>query len=241
MKRLTIAIVEDEQAHCDILQHYINKWKSSKDDICVIVKSYKSAESFLFQWEDDLPDLIFVDIQMPGINGMEMARKIRENDRNVILVFTTGIADYVQEGYEVEALHYLLKPLDEEKVCRCLDRLLEKEENAACHTFMTNEGAIKLKEQDIYYIEARGHYCIANVKDGGAGTEIPLKESLTDICKILEENAFIKCHRSYLCRLEHIHRIDRTELILDNGSSIPVSRRLYNDVVRGFVQHFRRL
>lgn len=243
MRRLVIAIVEDEQSHRELLEYYIGKWKEDKKDTNVIVKGYGSAESFLFQWQDEIFDMIFIDIQMPKghsisrMNGMDMARKIRESDRDVILVFTTGITDFMQQGYEVEALNYLTKPLDEEKVRKCLDKLLEKEENSAFHTFVAEDGMIKLKEKDIYYAEARGHYCVVKVKDN----ELSLRESLAEVCKRLEGTGFMKCHRSYLCSVEHIYRIGKSELVLDDGSSIPVSRRHYGEVVKNFVQHFRKM
>lgn len=268
MRKLAIAIVEDEQSHRELLEYYIGKWKKDKKDTNVIIKGYESAESFLFQWQEEIFDIVFIDIQMPkehGIsrmNGMDMARKIRESDRNVILVFTTGITDFMQQGYEVEALNYLTKPLDEEKVCKCLDKLLEKEENSVCHTFVTEDGVIKLKEKDIYYVEARGHYCVVKVKDSSAKStsycsqqrllrgevlsftpenELFLRESLTEVCKRLEGTGFMKCHRSYLCSVEHIYRIGKSELVLDDGSNIPVSRRHYDEVVKSFVQHFRKM
>lgn len=274
MRKLVIAIVEDEQPHRELLEYYIGRWAKDKNDTKVIIKGYESTESFLFQWQDETFDMIFIDIQMPegnimpkghGIsrmNGMDMARKIREGDRNVILVFTTGITDFMQQGYEVEALNYLIKPLDEEKVRKCLDKLLEKEESSTCHTFVTEDGVIKLKEKDIYYVEARGHYCVMKVKDSSAKSasnrsqqrllrgetlsftpenEIFLRESLTEVCKRLEGTEFMKCHRSYLCSVEHIYRIGKSELILDDGSNIPVSRRHYDEIVKNFVQHFRKM
>ena len=259
MRKLVIAIVEDEQSHRELLEYYIGRWEKDKNDINVIIKGYESAENFLFQWQDEAFDMIFIDIQMPEgnvmlkehvmpkgngmtrMNGMEMARKIRESDRNVILVFTTGITDFMQQGYEVEALNYLTKPLDEEKVRKCLDKLLEKEENSVCHTFMTEDGLIKLREKDIYYVEARGHYCVVKVKGSKTESELLLRESLTEVCKRLEGIGFMKCHRSYLCSVEHIYRIGKSELVLDDGSNIPVSRGHYDEVVKNFVQYFRKV
>ena len=116
---MRIAIIEDEQLHSDLLISYIKKWAdirkiSSKN---IIINNYENAEQFLFDYDDEKSfDVLFVDIQMSGMNGMDMAKKVREKDKNVSLVFTTGITDYIQEGYEVEAMHYLIKPLKEEKV-----------------------------------------------------------------------------------------------------------------------------
>ena len=91
------------------------------------IKEYDSAESFLFAWEDEKDfDILFIDIQMKKMDGIKMAKRIRESDNNIALVFTTGVAEYISEGYEVEALHYLIKPIREEKVVQCLERAIKK-------------------------------------------------------------------------------------------------------------------
>ena len=138
------------------------------------------------------------------MNGMELAKKIRERDRNVVIVFTTGITDYLEEGYEVEALHYLIKPLNEEKVRLCLEKA-------------------KNRRQEVNYL-------ILHTEE----------ESLSELEETLEDRGFVKCHRSYLCRIGNIHHIGKEEIVFDDGQCIPVSRRLYNEVNKRFIEHFRR-
>lgn len=122
---MKLAVVEDEAVHGRLLEQYIADW-GKRNGIPVSVRTYPSAESFLFEWEDMPADAVFADIQMPGMDGMEMVRKLREKDEKVPVVFATGVADHMQEGYEVEALNYLLKPLSAEKVSACLDRVLRR-------------------------------------------------------------------------------------------------------------------
>jgi len=93
---MKIAIIEDIQPHGDLLISYIKKW-SQKNKTTLLLKPFETAESFLFQWEEEADfDILFVDIQMSGMNGIEMAKKIRKKDKDIIIIFTTGITDYIE-------------------------------------------------------------------------------------------------------------------------------------------------
>ena len=153
-------------------------------------------------------------------------------------MFTTGISDYIQEGYEVEALQYLLKPLKEENVHKCLKRALAKRPAEDFLVFHTEEETLKLTERSINYIEARGHgSCI------GAAHHQPIevKESLSAIEQMLKAGEFIKCHRSYICRLGNVHHIDKENVYFDDGSSIPVSRRQLGVVNQAFIRYYAKV
>lgn len=248
MQQIQIAIVEDETPHGELLEQHIESWRQQRGTADVRVQRFCHAQAFFFAWEEETYDMIFLDIQMPGINGMETARKIREKDERVRLVFTTGIPDYLQEGYEVEALRYLLKPIAREKVWECLDRLLQEPQEEPTLIFQTGEGVVKLREQQIEYLEARGHYTICRLRPGKQASdwvgenaeELQLRESFSEICDRLAQRPFIRCHRSYLCHIAHIHRVEKTEILLESGNRIPVSRRMYETVVKAFIAYFRK-
>lgn len=257
MEQFRFAIVEDEAPHAQLLQQHIESWHENRNRGNALVRCFDNAAAFLFDWEEECYDMIFLDIQMPGIDGMETARRIRETDRGVKLVFTTGITDYLQEGYEVEAIRYLLKPITKEKVWECLDKLLQDPAPAVL-LFQTQEGMVKVPERDIAYFEARGHYTICHLAAGKhaglpAGTEteqdmvtpvreqeLQLREGFNTLCDRLSQRPFVRCHRSYLCHISYIHRVERAEIILESGSRIPVSRRLYESVIKAFISYFRK-
>lgn len=255
MEQVRIAIVEDEAPHAELLQQHIEDWQRQQEVVELHLRRFCHAAEFLFAWEEESYDMIFLDIQMPGINGMETARKIRETDGGVKLVFTTGITDYLQEGYEVEAVRYLLKPITREKVWQCLDKLLQDPAPSPQLLFQTLEGVVKIPEQEIEYLEARGHYTVCHLRSGrekagmhreAAGAhrdpaeEIQLKESFNALCEKLAQSPFVRCHRSYLCNIARIYRVERTEILLESGGSIPISRRMYEPVVKAFISYFRR-
>lgn len=238
---MKLAIIEDEQVHRELLAAYLEEW-SAERAISLCIKSFSSAESFLFAWEEERDfDVLFVDIQMKEMNGMEMARQIRQQDSNIVIVFTTGIPDFMEEGYDVEALHYLLKPISRTKLDQCMDRALQRGSRERFLLVQTKEQMQKLSLERILYVEARGHGCVIEYcSQTGETCQTETTESISELEKRLSGEDFVKCHRSYLCRTGSIHRIDKTEIHLDNGSRIPVSRRLYSQVNQAFIQYFRR-
>lgn len=262
MERIRIAIVEDETPHAELLKQHIESWRQHNGVKEILSQHFCHAQAFLFAWEEETYDMIFLDIQMPGINGMETARKIRETDSGVKLVFTTGVTDFLQEGYEVDAIRYLLKPITREKVWQCLDKLLQEPTAPSQLIFQMQEGVVKLLEKEIEYFEARGHYTICHLQTGGQqtgrftdaeadsgepgrgmqenGRELVLRESFNSLCDRLSQRPFVRCHRSYLCHIAHIYRVERTEIILESGGRIPVSRRMYEPAAKAFISYFRR-
>ena len=233
-----LAIVEDESIHSQLLASYIKNWSDSRQ-IPTSLTLFENAEQFLFQWEDTHYDAVFLDIQMNGMNGMELAHKIRSHDNNISLIFTTGIPDYIEEGYEVNALHYLRKPLNPEKVYNCLDKVSSRSKAEHFIILQTTENEMqKIAQEHILYIEARGHETLIQPNQGQA---IHSKISISQLEKMLDAKEFIKCHRSYLCRISAIYRIDKDTIYFENGCRIPVSRRIYQAVNQAFIQYYRKL
>ena len=155
------------------------------------------------------------------------------------IIFTTGIADYMQEGYDVEAMHYLLKPLSKEKVWECLDKCMKRrEEDAKWILLPTEEGLVKTDASQILYAEAVGHYCVLECM----GDRLQLKLGIRELARKLEESGdFLFCHRSYLVNLRRVSRVGRQDIVMDSGALVPVSRRLYNQVNDRFIRTFVRM
>lgn len=241
---MKIAIIEDEPVHADLLDQFLQNW-SSQRQMPVRILHYSSAENFLFEWETEQDfDALFVDIQMRQMNGMEMAKLVRRRDEKIHIIFTTGIADYIQEGYEVEAMHYLLKPISEEKIRICMDKLVERRGHRHCILVHARDEVCRLEAEQINYIEARGHGCVieANVKEKGVlDTKLlEVSESISELEDMVSSWGFIRCHRSYLCGLANVHQIGKSGILFDSGSRIPVSRRLYREVNQAFIQYYSK-
>lgn len=240
--RMRIAIVEDEETHRKLLEEYLRAW-SRERALPIELQAFPSAESFLFAWEETKDfDVLFADIQMSGMDGMEMAKRVRTQDEDIAIVFTTGIGDYIETGYEVEALHYLRKPIRKEKIAQCMDKALQRGRREQFVVVHGKEELYKLPVRRITYVEAQGHGCVVETfSREGETVRTEIMESISEMERLLGEEAFVKCHRSYLCRIESVHQIGKTEIIFDNGSRIPVSRRMYAKINQAFIEHFRRL
>lgn len=233
---LYIAVVDDERTHRDILIKYIEEWKQDKR-LEIKVESFDSGEAFYFTWcEDQRCDVLFLDIMMKETDGISLARRLREKGKDIVIIFTTGIADYMQEGYDVEAMHYLLKPLNREKVRECLEKCVRRKESVKSGILLpTEDGLVKVNTDSILYAEAVGHYSMLTCMDECVQVKMGIRELEQ---KLKEYGDFAFCHRSYLVNIRRISRIGRQEIIMDNGVAVPVSRRLYQAVNEKFIQVF---
>ena len=234
--RINIAIIDDEKVQLELLEKYVRNWASEKN-IRVITEAFYSAESFDFSWSMDKKyNILLLDIQMSGQNGIELAKKIRKEDNMANIIFITAIPDYIGEGYEVEAINYLIKPIKEEKLYECLDRALQRIPKEEKTILIDVDGEIRrIIQHDILYVEAFSHSIDISTVDGKYTT----RKNISAIEKELDENIFIRCHRSYIVGLRYIKRIGKNQLELDNGDLIPVSRRQYSQTNRAFIKYFR--
>ena len=175
-------------------------------------------------------DCIFLDIQMKELNGIDCARKIREIDSKVILVFLSAIKDYVFEGYEVNAMRYLLKPLQENKCHELLDMIQNSIEKESAYVLINKT---KINCDDITYIESYGHYCGIHTAE-----TIESKISISDLLKELPDT-FIQTHRSYIVNLEHVESILKDKCVLDTQELIPISRNSVKKVNESFMEFIK--
>ncbi len=236
---MRIAICDDEQAQQLLVEKYLLEW-GREHQSSIVTNLFSSGESFLFSWEEDkIYDLLIFDIEMGKMNGMELANEIRRQDEEIPILFITGYDSYMAQGYEVSALHYLLKPVNKEKLFTVLDRLQknrERNDNEEKLLFQTEEGSLSLPISKIWYVEAYGHQSILYTQD----EEYVLKQSISAVEKLFEgKKEMIRCHRSYLVSLQHISAIVKNEIILDNKKRLPVSRNLSKEVNAAFIKNYK--
>lgn len=222
---MRICICDDDRTQCEYLKDMIMDHSSH------VITTYYSAEQLLFECEEHYPfDCIFLDIQMKEINGIDCARKIREKDANVAIVFLTAIADYVFEGYEVNAVRYLMKPLQKNK-CHELLGMIQNSLHKEKPYILINKTKIVCEE--IVYVESFGHYCSIHTSE-----TIEMKVGINELMKQLPET-FIQTHRSYIVNLEHIESIQKYKCLLDTKEMIPISRSSIKKVNEAFMEHIK--
>lgn len=234
---MNIAICDDEQSQLEYVHVLVQEW-SMKNNIQTDLRLFKSAEEFWFAYEKDVFDIVILDIQMNGQNGMDLARELRRFQDNVGIIFLSGFTDFLSEGYEVDAVRYLLKPVDKEKLFSALSAVLQKskEKNDRKVLFPLAAESIAIYESEIFYTEAFSHSTKLVTK--GGFLELPL--GIGDVESMLSSDKFYKVHRSYLVNLSAIKQIRKYELTLDNGDTVPVSRRLFSDVHRAFIFYYKK-
>lgn len=232
-KELYIAIVDDEKLQTDAMKSLI-KQMTKEMDLSLNLVSYSSGEGFLFELEENRQlDIVFLDIEMKQINGLEVARKIREIDSEVTIVFATAFAEYAVQGYEVQALDYLLKPIEKDKIKKVIQRHLDRKPLVKEIVTLEAEGKLyKIVLEDILYIEVIKRECEIHLTD----RILTVTSSLKELADKLNEN-FIQTHRSYLVNVGHIHRLLKTDVELSNGQIVPVSRRLAKEVQEKFIAY----
>ena len=231
---LTIAICDDNEKQISELRRLLDEWSADKP-FALSIEEYISAEGFLFSCSDKPCDLLLLDIEMRGLNGMELAKRLRSNGDMLPIVFITGYSDYIAEGYDVEALHYLLKPVAKQKLFAVLDKYVEKRSVKADELLIeTADGATHISADRITYIEAFGRKTAVHLSDD---TIIDCTMSISKF-SAMQVNGFVSSHRSYIVNLRYIRTIGRTAMILDSGEEIPLSRRLYSEVNRRFIEFY---
>lgn len=231
-----VAICDDEAVELQYLSGLVQGW-AKKAGHRMEILAFPSAEAFLFRYEEEKDfDLLILDIEMGKMNGVELAREVREKNAGVQILFITAYPDFISEGYEVSALHYLMKPVKEEKLFEVLDRAaanLDKKERYVI--FQVDGEAVKISVSEIISVEAFSHSVEVVTKKGS----FRIDGTISGMEELLGEG-FVRCHRSYLAALGYMRKIGRTDVEMDTGARIPLSRRKYDAVNQAFIRYYRQ-
>jgi len=229
---LRIAICEDDKAAALRLTEAIDDWAEARK-VDADIRCFDNAEAFIVAWPDAAFDLVFLDIQMKSMTGIELAEYIRKTDQNILLVFLTGFKQYVLKGYDVNALHYLIKPLSVAKLLPILDKALFilQSTRIGSLTVSSESGLYKLLFNDIFYISMLAHNAEVCTHD----KKYVVRKTAKELMKLLPKH-FVRCHRSYIVNLFKVDCIYKESLVLRNGTNLPVSRNCLKEVKDAFLR-----
>lgn len=234
---LKFAICDDSTTDVEYISSLVKAWaKNSGHEITV--RMFPSAEAFLFHYEDVSDfDFLLLDIEMGQMNGVDLAKKIREKNRTVQIVFITGYPDFVLEGYNVSALHYLMKPVRKEKIFKVLDKgvtaLLEKPRFVV---LTVGKESIRIAANSILYAESDKHYVLLHTE-----TEIiRLRMTVPEIMEALGDG-FARCGRSFVVGLRYVQKITKDWVFLENGIQLPLGKGYFDELNLEFIGYLRGL
>ena len=225
-----IAICDDSDADRQYVLDMGNRWAASASH-AVHTDTFTSAENFLFHYAEESDyDILLLDIEMGAMDGVTMAKQLRKNNDTVQIVFITGYSDYISEGYEVAALHYLMKPVKEEKLCSVLDRAAEKlSKNEKVLNFEISGEMVRVPIYRIRYADVLGNYVTIH-----ALSDVTVKMTLGELEKQLDER-FYRVGRSAIINLTQISRVTKAEIKLSDGTAIPLPRGAYDGINRAII------
>lgn len=225
-----IAICDDSAADAAYVGALLDQWAAQRG-LAVQAERFESAQAFLFHYEEQKDyDVLLLDIEMPGMDGVSMARAIRRENEAVQIVFITGYSDYIAEGYDVAALHYLMKPVKTDKLFAVLDRAMEKcRRNERCLLLEMPGEMVRLPLYQIRYLEVRQNYVTIHAK-----ADYTVKRPLAEFERELDEG-FCRVGRAMIVNLRCVRRVTRTEVYLDDGAALPLPRGAYETLNRAII------
>ncbi|MBQ8161124.1 MAG: response regulator transcription factor [Clostridia bacterium] len=232
---MRIAIVDDEISVRETLKGYIERMsKEIGQEMSVL--SFSSGNALLHDFARQYDILIF-DIDMPGLNGMDTARKIREMDDQVVILFITNIAQYAINGYEVDAVDYIIKPIGYYDFAMKFQKALRRAAQSRSQTLVidTVNGPVSLEVESILYIEVMAHYLIYHTSD----REYKVRASMKEQEGTLKQYHFVRCHKSYLINLAHLNGVTASEAQVSD-LSIPLGRAYKESLLNEYMRYLHR-
>ena len=236
---MRIAVVDDELRERETLRGYLARF-SVESGSRFDVDEFPSGDALLADYHL-IYDILLFDVDMPGTNGINTARQVREMDESVTILFITNMAQYAINAFEVEAVDYIIKPVEyydfAMKFRRAVKRAVRRSNREL--TLDTVDGIRRLRVPDIVYVEALDHYLTYHIYQKDIGTtELQVRSNIGEHEALLKPYHFCRVHKSFLVNLAYVELIRTGELVL-HGTTLPIGRRYKKDLMKNYMQFIR--
>ena len=236
---IRIAVVDDEKEILEFVTDRIiralNHFKYEAK-----VDRYLSGKTFLKNNDNYEYDIVFLDLEMPGFNGLQTARSIRIDFPNEIIVIVTNRDDLVFDTFQYDVSAFIRKQYIDTEINSVIERVYNKAKNKRSeYMFKSENGEIYVKSKDIIYIEVHNHDVYLYLSS--SNQTIKIYYTLEVLCTILSDEYFVKCHQSYIVGLEYIDTINNDTITLTNNKTIPLSRSRKKEVKSKFQRFMRSI
>ena len=227
-----IAVCDDNPTDSAYVRSLLDFWAKERK-ISIQAETFPSSEAFLFRYaEDKTFDFLLLDIEMGSMDGVTLAKHVRREDQALQIIFITGYSDYLADGYDVSALHYLLKPVNQEKLSSVLDKGIEKLRQRGRFLNLELSGElVRIPLCEIRYLEVRQNYVTVHGKK-----DYTMKRPLRDFEKELD-TSFHRVGRSIIVNLSFIRRVTKTEIHLLEGTVLSLPRGAYVPLNRAIITY----
>ncbi len=232
---LRIAICDDEKYDRDRIQALLLEYLETHN-LNASIDLFSSGKEFLSERDNLVKyDIVFLDINMEEIDGIQTAQEMRSFQSDTCIVLVTAFINYVLEGYKVGAVRYIMKDALDVQIKECMDAIIQKMQFREI-TFSFLEGDRTLYTDNILYVESRKHKCIFSCMERENVT-YQLYGKLDQIEIKLERYGFLRIHKSFLVNMKHVKRISNYIAVMDSGDEFPVSRLRFTKARESFVAY----
>ena len=230
---LTITICDDEAKQREFLEMLVQAWADAAK-LEVIIQKFATAQAFLDSyWDNPDTQILLLDIEMPGLSGVDLAREIRSENKEIQIVFVSGYSEYIADGYDVEALNFLIKPVKEEKLYQVLDKAREKlASNERALIFELPGESLRVPLYEICALEVYRNYVTIRTTKNSFEVKTPLSKLAADL-----DERFFRVGRSSIVNLKFIARVTRLEIVLTDGHVIQLPRGYYDKIHQAMIKY----
>lgn len=230
---MIIGLCDDDIIDRNFIKFCLDKY-SKTEHVEFELHEYDNGEALVQDLKNHSFDVFLLDIFMNNMSGIEVAQAIREQDKDVLIVFITSSKEFAVEGYRVHASDYLVKPISYERICETMGWITKNLKlDSKVIEILSNRVRIKIKISTIMYAEVFNTVCVLHTTKEEYRTYITLDE----LCALLEDDRFVRCHRSFLVNMDYIDKIEEHNFVLKNMDMVPIGRKNCTEVKKTYYSY----